>query len=86
MTCNNCGWIHFGVTRDFALAEVQSFKVYFNSLSIQDRENYYKNRPTRIEDYESCHRCGGTYRNFSKSKPGDCPDGCTIGPIINFNE
>ena len=70
-TCNNCGWVHFGVTRAHAAEEVARFN-----------EQFYPAQKSSITQYERCERCGGSYLNFRVALSGDCPDGCTIGPII----
>lgn len=40
------------------------------------------NLPSSIRRHERCFRCGNSYRDFRPSVAGDCPDGCTIQPII----
>lgn len=40
-TCNNCGWVHFGVTREFAEAEVARFNAYFDALTQEQQEGIY---------------------------------------------
>lgn len=81
-TCNNCGWVHFGVTRAHAESEVASFKVYFDTLDKEKQDEWYDGKPSSIKDYDSCHRCSSSCTNFRDAKYGDSPDGCTIGPII----
>jgi 5-methylcytosine-specific restriction endonuclease McrA len=82
VTCRTCGWVHFEVTRAFAEKEVEAFNKFYDALSLQKQEEYYGNHKVSIKDYESCGFCGGLYKNFRKTKKGECPTGCTIGPII----
>lgn len=39
--CKNCGWIHFGMSRENCELEVQNFNDYFNTLSDEDKLKYY---------------------------------------------
>ncbi|RLF67115.1 MAG: hypothetical protein DRN30_00790 [Thermoplasmata archaeon] len=39
-----------------------------------------------VRTYMSCFGCGGSYLDFKNSKEGDCPEGCTINPILEFDE
>ena len=70
-------------TRQQAQAEVDSFNEYFDTLTPQKQQDYYGGRRSSITRYEHCGNCGGSYINFRVSKPDDCPDGCTINPIIH---
>jgi hypothetical protein len=82
VTCNNCGWVHFAVTREYAENQTEDFNKYFDSLSVEDRNKYYSGRKSTIRSYEHCFRCDNPYTDFSPAEEGDCPDGCTIQPII----
>ena len=79
-TCNECGWVAFGVTREFAEREVTRFNVFYNQAPFEIRECY--NGPSSIAHYECCNRCGNPYTAFHDSEKDDCPDGCTLNPII----
>lgn len=79
-TCSSCGWVAFGVTREFAEAEVERFNQFYRSSPPEIRECY--GGPSSIAHYECCNRCGNGYDNFRDSIKGDCPDGCTLSPII----
>lgn len=81
LTCKKCGWVYFGVSREHAEAEVKRFNEYFYKLSQKNRKRLYGNKPASIQLYEKCW-CGNDYTNFRPSRRGDCPDGCTISPII----
>lgn len=80
-TCNHCGWVHMGVTRQFAEAEVIRFNEYF-SAQTQEVKDMFGNKHAGISEYERCDRCGGPHTEMREFTAGDCPDGCTIGPII----
>jgi hypothetical protein len=80
VTCLNCGWVHMGMTKEQAAQEVANFNVYFAKLTPKEQQDYYKGRPSSIEMYIGCFRCKQT--RFRKAVPGDCPDGCTIQPVV----
>lgn len=80
-TCNNCGWVAFAVTREYAEAEVAKFNAWFDKQT-QVIKDAYGGTGSSIGGYERCMSCGGPYTNFRASKPGDAPNGCTLNPII----
>lgn len=82
VTCKNCGWVHFEVTRDYAENQVTQFNQYFDTLSKEKQQDYYGGRKSSIISYEQCMLCRGNYKEFKESKSGDCPVGCTLNPII----
>lgn len=85
VTCKKCGWVHMGVTKAWALAQVKKFNAYYRTLSVQDQHDFYGGKKSSLEkDYKYCQVCGaeGNKVNFRLFKAGDCPDGCTIGPVI----
>lgn len=79
-TCNQCGWVAFSVTREFAVAEVERFNEFYRSSPPEVRECY--SGPSSVAHYECCHRCGNEHTNYRDSVEGDCPAGCTLNPII----
>ena len=82
VTCRRCGWVHFAVSRKFAESEVKNFNDWFAKQDSETRAAY-GNRPSSISGYDRCNYCGTTnLKNFRPSQPGDCPSGCTLGPII----
>jgi hypothetical protein len=81
ITCLECGWVYFAVSREHAEAEVSKFNEYFDGLSKVTQEEFYGGRKASIQQYEVCW-CGNPYTNFRESLPGDCPDGVTLNPII----
>lgn len=86
VTCNNCGWVSFEVTRQHAEEEVRRFNEYFNSLSPKQQQDYYGGKGAYIELYERCFLCDGSYKNFRDSKTEDYPEGATLSPIIKRYE
>lgn len=80
-TCNHCGWVHMGVTRQFAENAVAEFNDYFAKQS-QETKDLFGNKPASIHEYEHCGLCNGPHTDMREFTAGDCPDGCTIGPII----
>lgn len=81
VTCTKCGWVHVAYTREQAEACVKSFNDYFETLSVEKQNDYYGGTGSSLEkDYIGCNVCKN--ETFRPSKDGDCPDGCTIGPVI----
>jgi hypothetical protein len=82
------------MSRAHAQAEVNSFNRYFYGLTPEKRQEMYGGvdpyqRPARcstILSYERCFSCGGPYTNFRDALEGDCPNGCTIQPVIHYGE
>lgn len=83
ITCLNCGWVHFQVSRKQAENEIKRFNEYFEALPMQQQEDFYGGKESSIYQYEHCFSCGGSYKNFRDYRTGDCPDGCTLQSIIN---
>jgi len=81
-TCNKCGWVHFGVSREFAEAEVERFNDYFHTLTEEKQRSNYGGRCSSIKQYEHCSFCGNDYTDFRDAEENDCPRGVTLGPII----
>lgn len=83
-TCIQCGWVHFGVSREYAEREVKEFNEYYDKQPTEVKELFGSH--SNIKNYERCGCCGGSYKNFRVSKENDCPEGCTLNPIIcNLN-
>jgi hypothetical protein len=77
VTCLECGWVHFAVTRESAERAVADFNAYYDAWPKETQEMY--GGPADIKNYLSCW-CGS--QSFRKAEAGDCPDGVTIGPVI----
>lgn len=86
ITCNRCNKVAFEVPRKGAESEVAAFNKYFNGLSKGQQREYYGGTGSNIEFYEGCHYCGNNYKDFRDAVDGDCPDGCTINPVISRRE
>ena len=82
LKCKKCGHGHFAVSREYAEAEVKSFNTYFDSLPKERQESNYGGRKSSVETYESCFRCGTSYKNSVVCKEEDLPLGCTLNPLI----
>lgn len=94
VTCNNCGWVHFPVSKDYVQKQTQEFGDFWDAASKETKANYWNEkyrgpmpdlypRAEHAAGYKKCFKCGESYKNFRESKEGDCPDGCTIGPILD---
>lgn len=81
-TCNGCGWVYFGITRNNAEISVKQFNAFYKKLTKKEKANY-GNKKASIKEYEHCGICGEPWTNFRDSKEGDCPDGSTLNPIIS---
>ena len=81
VTCKNCGWVHFAVTREHAQADVDKFNAFYRDSSLEVQKSF--GGEASISTYERCFRCGGSYLNMRPAIEGDCPNGCTIQPIIS---
>ena len=98
VTCNNCGWVHFAVTKHYAKKQIRDFADYWNSSPVETKLNFFKygaspeELPSKYDEeehyqkYTKCLLCGESYKNFRESKEEDCPIGCTIGPILDYKE
>lgn len=84
-TCNRCGWVHFIVSRKYAIQQVKEFNVYYDALD-QETKNMFGGKGATMETYERCFSCGQTDEDFRPFKEGDCPTGCTIQPTIYEGE
>jgi rubrerythrin len=65
-------------TKEQMEKEVNEFNDFFYSSSPETQE-MFGGKPNNLNKYYRCW-CGNT--TFRESQDGDCPDGCTIGPII----
>jgi hypothetical protein len=83
VTCKQCGWVAFEVSRAHATSQVEEFNNFYRTLSQEDQESFYGSKEASISDYERCFRCGGPHHQFRDAKEGDCPNGCTLNPIIS---
>ncbi len=85
VTCNSCGWVYVAVSLDYATDQITKFNKFFSTLPKEVQINLYGGNGASLKEYLHCW-CGNSYKNFRDFKPGDCPDGCTIGPILDRDE
>lgn len=85
VTCNKCKWVHYQVSRQHAESEVKRFNEYFDTLD-DEAKSAYGGKKATLALYDRCGFCNGGYQNFRDFEPGDCPNGCTLSPIIDRNE
>lgn len=83
VACNKCSWVSMGVTREYAVAQVAEFNAWLAAQKPDVQESYAG--PSTLEKSYSCIRCGNL-DDFRPAKPGDCPDGCTISPVVYEEE
>lgn len=81
-TCNKCGWVYMGVSMQYAKDEVARFNAFFDTLSRDIQEDLYGGKGSNLNQYLFCW-CKNPHTNFREAKEGDCPDGCTLGPIVD---
>ena len=85
-TCNKCEWIHFGVSRTYALDQVAEFNAYYRKLTKEEQMDFYGGEPSHLAQYERCFLCGNSHRDFhdtTKAEETALGQGHTIQPIIN---
>lgn len=96
VTCNKCGWVHYAITREEAEQNVKTFCDYYDNADLETKKFFNSLNTSIIPDkydrnelfrtYTVCMSCGNSYTNFRPSKAGDCPMGCTLNPILHFDE
>lgn len=85
VTCLKCGWVHREVSREYAERQSHEFVDWYHKQN-EEIKKMYGSSPSytsMMYNYEHCFRCGAMYKEFRDSKLEDCPDGCTLGPIID---
>lgn len=81
VTCIRCGRIGFAVSR----AEAEMHVARHNAMRLEPPDNArFWPTPTSLDSYR-CLGCGswGPYR---PARPGDCPSGVTINPVVTDME
>lgn len=84
VTCERCGWVHWPISRAYAEQSVALANQRNDAISRCGDDDFrpvYFQRED-ISRYERCFRCGAPHTEMKKSKPEDCPVGCTLQPII----
>ena len=85
--CKECKRVHFFVSQRSAEKEINKFNKHFNTLSVENREKYFNNKPANITHYITCKGCGTSHKNFRNYNISDpFPNGSTINPIIRPRE
>lgn len=86
-TCKKCGWVHFGVSKQYAKDQSRRFVSWHERQPTDVQECYGK---TTLKDlyitYLTCQLCQNSWRNFRPFEERDCPIGCTFGPIVYKEE
>jgi hypothetical protein len=82
LICKKCGWVHYGVSREFAQWSVSSFNEMYKNLSKKEKQDYYNNTPASLDTYSKCFSCGAPYIEFRAAKRTEIPKGSTIQPIL----
>ncbi len=86
-TCINCGWVHFKVSTEYIASWKKEWEDLWSTMSQDDKESFGVTKaPPSDSSYYRCDFCNGSYRNFRDFKDGDCPTGCTVGPILDRDE
>ena len=84
VTCNKCGWVHFTVSKKYVENWKKTWKKYCKEWPEEKLRSYgiLNRQPPSALPYYRCFLCRNSYKNFRPAKEGDCPDGCTINPIL----
>jgi hypothetical protein len=67
---------------DHVLNQIDTSNAFYHSASSAAQQSY-GNKPSSIEDYLKCFRCGNSYMDFEAGF-GDAPSGSTIQSILDF--
>lgn len=79
--CPGCGHIHFGITEEAAVAEVQRFNDYVQRLSPEEWQSGYGGRTASVENYRKCRTCGTPTAVFVRAI-GYENSGLTMQPVV----
>lgn len=78
VTCTECGWVSYAVTRAEAESEVARINAHLATLSPEYRR-YWAPEGSTLASYV-CLKCGGS--DFRPARTGDCPNGVTFNPVV----
>lgn len=82
ITCLDCGWISYAVTRAEAERMIESFNRYFDRLPSKDQQRFYAGRRADLSSYR-CINCGnGDDLRFRPARASDSPYGVTVNPVV----
>lgn len=79
--CPACGWVHVGISRADAIAEVQSFNSYFNTL-IPSEQDKFGGTLVTLARYERCFQCAERSEMFERADIDRDIDGCSLQVVI----
>ena len=81
VVCKKCNFTSFGISKAEAEKEILTFNAYFDTLSKEEQDLYYKGQKSSLKDY-ACMYCGGT-----EFAPGNiAPNGSTLSPVVYEEE
>lgn len=89
--CNNCGWGHFTVSKDYIKQWEAQWLKYFNEETPETLEMFGVTDnppPPSSEVYYRCFCCGNSYKDFRDANDEDNKKlyGHTIQPILDYKE
>lgn len=84
LQCSKCGWVHFKINKEKALANIKEFNDYYNSCSSLEKNNYLG--MASIDQYQHCFKCHASYKLAVSANETDCPQGSTIQPLLDPND
>lgn len=79
--CPACGCVNASISEADAITAVDDFNEYFATLSLEAQADF-GGKPTSLERYKRCFRCGTPASSFLPATPDDAPDGCTMQVVI----
>lgn len=84
LICDGCGWVHFGVSLEYATNQVKEFNTYYGTLTAEQQEQFYRSKKSHLTNYCFCFLCGSLYTRMRKLKSTDkFPEGSTIQGILD---
>ena len=86
LSCNKCGRVHFVVSKDYARSAVEEFNRYYDTLPEYIQNKYYNGEPVTMQSYETCVKCGNSYKDFTEVSPGVNIGVYTVSPIVDKEE
>jgi hypothetical protein len=54
----------------------------FRQLPAEEQHARLETAKSSVDGYMRCRRCGAAYTQMRPANDGDCPNGCTINPIL----
>ena len=72
--CPRCGWLHFMVSAESAMEQVNAVNEAFALQGVPQRAFF--------DEYLHCFRCGTDTATFVPAGEDDAPLGATIQPVV----